>query len=90
MASHSRVDQKGLVTLPYLVRKFLGVAGGGRVEFRIDREAGVVTLIGAQAGLSADDGDFTDLARENAARRLTAARGLAALRGGIAGPDTDP
>lgn len=88
MAVHSRVDQNGRVTLPYSVRKLLGVTAGGSVEFSID-PSGVVTVVSDARGVSYNHGDFTDLARETAAQRLAAERGLAALRGGVFGSESD-
>ena len=83
MAVHARVDNTGKVTLPYSVRKLLGLQVGGRVQFLVDESTGSVTLLGGAPSAAMDDGRFTDLAQETQAQRLAAARGLAALRGGV-------
>ena len=89
MSVHARVDENGKVTLPYSVRKLLGLQTGSRVEFVVDEPTGAVTLTGAAPNAALEDGRFTDLARETQAQRLAAARGLAALRGGVFSSETE-
>lgn len=89
MAVQSRVDENGKVTLPYSVRKLLGLQIGGRVGFVIDENSGSVTLTSGAASTALDDDRFSDLARETQAQRLAAARGLAALRGGVVSSENE-
>ena len=91
MALFSTVGPNGQLTLPLAVRKLLGLTPGSRVVFQIDANGSVsVSAAGAgDASTVISERAFADLAQENATRRATAARGLAALRGGIAGPDID-
>ena len=89
MAVQSRVDENGKVTLPYAVRKLLGLQIGGRVQFTVDEKNGTVTLTsGAATSLNGDD-RFSDLAHETQAQRMAAARGLAALRGGVVSSENE-
>ena len=89
MSVHAKVDENGKLAIPYSVRKLLGLRPGARVEFLLDETSGTVTLVGAAPSAALDDGRFTDLARETQAQRLAAARGLAALRGGGYGSETE-
>lgn len=89
MAWHATLGPNGQLTLPMAVRKALGLARGGRVSIEVTSDGVVAVTAEAGAAPRIVDRAFADLAQETAAQRAAAARGLAALRGGVASTDAD-